>query len=72
SGIRVVSFTTRRGKHYDNVRATLDDKGLDVLGPNGWVLVSFDQVPDDLSPFPSTWREPLAAGRKAGQAAPNN
>jgi hypothetical protein len=63
SGIHVVSFTTRRGKRYDDVRATLDDKGLDVLGPIGWVLVSFDQVPDDLSPFPSTWREAIAAGR---------
>jgi hypothetical protein len=67
SGIHVVSFTTRRGKRYDDVRATLDDKGLDVLGPNGWVLVSFDQVPEDLSPFPSTWREALAAGRNTGR-----
>jgi hypothetical protein len=72
SGIRVVSFTTRRGKHYDDVRATLDDKGLDVLGPNGWVLVSFDQVPEDLSPFPSAWREALATGQKTGSAQSNN
>lgn len=63
SGIQVVSFTTRRGKRYDGVRATLDDKGLDVLGPNGWVLVSFDQLPGDLSPFPAAWREAIKAGR---------
>jgi tetratricopeptide (TPR) repeat protein len=61
SGIRVVSFTTRRGKRYDEVRATLDDKGLDVLGPNGWVLVSFDQLPGDLSPFPPAWRQAILA-----------
>jgi len=67
SGIHVVSFTTQRGKRYDNARATLDDKGVDVLGPNGWVLVSFDQLPGDLSPFPSAWREAIAAGRKRGR-----
>jgi tetratricopeptide (TPR) repeat protein len=63
SGIRVVSFTTRRGKRYDDVRATLDDKGVDVLGPNGWVLVPFDQLPGDLSPFPPGWRQAILAGR---------
>jgi hypothetical protein len=76
SGIQVVSFTTRRGRHYDQVRATLDDKGLAVLGPEGWVEVSFDQVPGDLSPFPAAWRETIAAGQKAAGAAtgtaPNN
>ncbi|HEX4139558.1 MAG TPA: hypothetical protein VHY09_04375 [Candidatus Methylacidiphilales bacterium] len=77
SGIQVVSFTTRRGRHYDQVRATLDDKGLDVLGPNGWVQVSFDQVPDDLSPFPAAWHEAITAGQKTSAPAqtgttPNN
>jgi tetratricopeptide (TPR) repeat protein len=64
SGTRVVSFDTKRGKHYDQVRASLDDKGLDVLGPDGWVVVTFDQLPADLSPFPTAWRSTISAGQK--------
>ena len=64
SGEQVVSFTTKRGKSYDRVRATLDDSGVDVLGPDGWVAVSFDQLPGDLSAFPAAWREVIAAGQK--------
>ena len=64
SGIQVVSFTTMRGKHYDQVRATLADSGLDVLGPDGWVAITFDQLPGDLSPFPAAWRQVIAARQK--------
>jgi hypothetical protein len=64
SGMEIVSFTTRHGKSYDRVRTALDDEGLRVLGPDGWVVVTYDQVPDDLSPFPEAWRATIAARQK--------
>jgi hypothetical protein len=64
SGMEIVSFTTKRGRSYDRVRTALDDEGLRVLGPDGWVVVTYDQVPEDLSPFPATWRATIAARQK--------
>ena len=59
-GMRVVSFTTRRGVHYDQVRAAMEKGGLRVLTPDGLIAVPFNQLPTDFSMFPPEWRETLA------------
>jgi hypothetical protein len=70
SGIQIVSFATRHGKHYDQVRASLDEKGLEVLGPDGWVEVTYDQLPADLTPFPAAWRPTISNRQKATEKNP--
>jgi tetratricopeptide (TPR) repeat protein len=55
--MKVVSFTTRKGKLYTDVRASLLKNGMHLLTPQGWTAVPFDQLPDDLSPFPSDWQK---------------
>ena len=67
----VVSFTTKQGKRYDEVRTSLTDAGLRVLAPDGWTLVPFDQLPDDLSPFPTDWHAQMTAKNSAGAEASN-
>ena len=68
--VQIVSFATRRGTSYEQVRATLDDSGIDVLSPNGWVMITYDQLPDDLSAFPATWRATIAAHEKGATKSP--
>jgi hypothetical protein len=58
--MEVVSFTTKRGVHYDEVRAAIEKGGLRLVTSNGLVAVPFNQLPTDLSPFPEEWRETLA------------
>jgi hypothetical protein len=71
ASMHVVSFTTRRGKSFDHVRASLGDSGLQVLSPDGWVVIAYNQLPDDLSPFPASWRETITARQKdAAKTAP--
>ena len=65
SGIRLVSFTTKKGKHYDQVRAAMEKNGLRLLTSDGLIAVPFDQLPDDLSVFPEEWREQIAAKQKS-------
>ena len=60
---RVISFTTRQGKTYTDVNAALEDKGLRLLTWQGWIAVPFDQLPDDLSAFPESWREQIVRKR---------
>jgi len=69
SGTRVVSFTTRRGVHYDQVRAAIEKGGLRVLTPDGLIAVPFNQLPRDLSMFPQEWRETLATNIAAADAS---
>jgi tetratricopeptide (TPR) repeat protein len=59
-GLKVVSFTTKRGRHYDQVRGALEETGLRLLTSLGWIAVPFDQLPDDLSVFPEEWRKKIA------------
>ncbi len=49
--LATISFTTRRGKDYSNVRAGLGGDEVMVLSPNGWIFVPFGDLPADLSPF---------------------
>ena len=66
AALDLISFTTRQGKEYDQVRASVEDDGLKVLTGNGWVSVPFDQLPDDLSSFPVGLREQIAAKHLTG------
>jgi hypothetical protein len=61
TGMRVVSFTTRAGVHYDQVRAAMEKSGLRVLTPDGLIAVPYSQLPTDCSVFPEEWRETIAA-----------
>jgi hypothetical protein len=73
-GTKFVSFTTRKGNHYEQVRATIEGNGLHLLTSRGWIAVPFDQLPDDLSIFPEEWREKITTGqkesRKSGTPSP--
>jgi len=59
NAMSLYSFTTKQGKHYDQVKAALTETGLSVLTSDGWFPVSFDQLPDDLSAFPADFRKQI-------------
>jgi hypothetical protein len=61
SGMEVVSFTTRMGKHYDQVRAALGSSGLRLVTPEGWIEVPFRDLPKDVSALPEEWAETITA-----------
>lgn len=65
----LLSFTTKQGKHYDEVRASVEDTGLSVLTPDGWLIIPFKQLPDDLSEFPAEMQKQIEEKRLT---APNN
>lgn len=60
-GQEILSFTARNGKEYQKVKWAIDDAGLRVLTSEGWKVIAFDQLPDDLSSFPDDLREQIAA-----------
>ena len=57
--VTLVTFTTRNGKHYNQVRASLESTGLRLTTSDGLIGVPWNQLPDDLSPFPQRWREEI-------------
>lgn len=61
---RTLSFTTKQGKEYDQVRISIVEAGLRVLTSDGWINLPFEQLPDDLSPFPAELQKQIAAKRK--------
>jgi hypothetical protein len=65
SSMKVISFTSTRGKHFDEVRAALGSEGLRVLTSDGWIVVTYDQIPADLSSFPEAWREIIFTRQKS-------
>jgi hypothetical protein len=65
TGMTLLSFTTKRGKEYDQVKWSFDDTGLFVLTSDGWILIPFDQLPENLSPFPLEVRKEISAKRQA-------
>lgn len=65
----VVSFTTRQGQRFDQVRAMLSETSVRVVGPTGWTAVPFDQLPADLSAFPADWQTKIRAGLKTAPSA---
>ena len=69
SGMHVVSFNTRRGVHYEQVRTAMEKGGLRVMTPDGLIAVPFNQLTSDFSMFPPEWRETLALKVAAADAA---
>jgi hypothetical protein len=65
----LVSFTTKNGKHYDQEQVSVEDDGVQVLTPDGWITVPFAQLPDDKSAFPADLQKKIEAERQLGQAA---
>ncbi len=59
-----ISFTTAKGKSYDDVKYAVSDEGVSVLTPEGWLVVPFSDLPADLSPFPVRARN-LIESKKA-------
>ncbi len=59
-----VTFTGKNGKHYDDVRASMEEDGLRVTTELGLVNVPWTQLPDDLSAFPPEWRDKIAAAKR--------
>ncbi len=47
----LVSFTTQDGRYYDQVRAMVDENGVNVITSDGWVTVPFSGLKPDLSDF---------------------
>jgi predicted nucleic acid-binding protein len=64
-----VSFTTHSGQRFDNVHWSLEQRGLSVLTPDGWISLAFSDLPDDLSMFPAGAQETMAARRKTPLSA---
>ncbi len=65
----MVSFTTKSGKAYNQVKTTLRDDGLTALTSDGLVTIPFHELPADLSVFPAAWREQIEARRNGGGPA---
>ena len=63
-----VTFVTRSGQHYDDVRASLQSTGLRVLTPQGLAEVPFSDIPKDLSPFPITWCPMIKAQHESSKS----
>jgi len=63
--MEVISFTTRKGRHYDQVRTALGKAGLQLITSEGWIEVPFRELPRDVSVFPVEWRETISAGERA-------
>jgi len=66
---KTVTFTTKDGKQYANVTITPTDRGLSVLTPDGGgTFVRYDQLSDDLSPFPGNISAQIRAWKTAHPA----
>jgi hypothetical protein len=68
----MLTFTTRTGRTYADVRTSLGDEGLRVVTENGWVVVPYAQLGDDLTPFPSGWRDRIKTAQKAPPKTPSS
>jgi Tfp pilus assembly protein PilF len=60
-----LSFITKKGIKYDEARFYIGNDGLQVLTSDGWNIVPFDQLPDDLSTFPAELRSRIAVMKEA-------
>jgi len=60
-----LSFSTKSGKKYDRVKWSVENTGLRVLTPDGWITVPFEQLPTDLSSLPADVLAQIAAKQKA-------
>jgi len=63
-----LSFITKTGKKYAQVKWSIEDEGLRVLTSDGWMTVPFAQLPEDLSKFPTDLQTQIAAKEKEALA----
>ena len=61
---KTVSFTTKDGRKYKNVKPMVIDIGLNVVSSDGGALVPFSQLPDDLTFFPDKIRDEISNAKK--------
>ncbi len=59
-----LSFTTKDGKKYDQVKWSVAEEGLRVLTSDGWITVPFEKLPDDLSHFPAEAQTQISVKQK--------
>jgi Tfp pilus assembly protein PilF len=62
--VKLLTFTTRDGKIYSDVRTSLEPAGLRVVTAQGLAEVPFEQLADDLTPFPEAWRATIVARQR--------
>jgi tetratricopeptide (TPR) repeat protein len=65
-GGRRLSFVTCKGVHYTQVQISIDDDGLRVLTPDGWVFVAYSDLPPELPGFPAGTRDIIKTRIEAG------
>jgi hypothetical protein len=58
-----VSFTTKDGRTFTNAKVVLTDTGISAVTESGGGSISFDQLPDDLSPFSAGLRDKIREAR---------
>ncbi len=57
------TFTAKNGQYYEKARISLEEDGLRVSAHGEWKTIPIDQLPDDLSPFPTDLRDQIARRR---------
>lgn len=63
--IPLLTFVTRAGKKYQQVRTLIGRTSLSVVTPDGWETIPFSNLPDDLSAFPKNFRDEIKQREKA-------
>jgi Tfp pilus assembly protein PilF len=66
-GADLITFTTRSGKKYEQVRVVAGRTGLSVVTSDGWETIPLGDLPADLSVFPENVRQEILASEKAAQ-----
>jgi hypothetical protein len=61
---RSSTFMTMDGRSFRNATFSVTDAGVNVVTPDGGALVSFNQLPADLSCFPARVREEISNAKK--------
>jgi len=65
----IISFTTKQGVTYTNAKVFVESNGLRISSTKGWLTVSFDQLPSDLSDFPADLRKEIEVKENPSPAA---
>jgi Tfp pilus assembly protein PilF len=68
---RPISFATRSGKKFTQVRVFAGRTGLSVVTSDGWETIPFSDLPGDLSAFPGNLRREIVESEKAAQTQPS-
>ena len=63
-----LTFTTKDGKKFDQVKWSISEDGLRVLTSDGWITIPFEKLPEDLSHFPADAQTQIATKEKEALA----